>query len=73
MSLACAVDGCDKPPHSAVHCSAHHARLKDHGDVLAHVPVRLYGRTRVEAEAAEVLEVAYAPTPEPGRGFLWLV
>lgn len=73
MSTECEVEGCDRPLHSRVHCSAHDARLRQWGDVLAHLPVRLYGRRRIEAMAAEAEAAAYAPTPAEGHGFLWLV
>lgn len=73
MAVECEVEGCDRPVHSAIHCGAHHDRLKRFGDVRADVPVRRYGPRPAAEVTAAVNAEAYAPTPEPGRGFLWLV
>lgn len=37
---ACGLEGCDRPEHASRLCSAHYWRLKKHGDVFAHIPVR---------------------------------
>jgi hypothetical protein len=80
MAAECKVEGCDRIPNSrALVCSGHYQRRRNHGDYLAHIPLRSVRRLPVvsaevlEVDPAEVLEIAMAPAPSPGRGFLWLV
>jgi hypothetical protein len=35
----CSVEGCDRPFYGKGYCSGHYQRLKDRGDVRAHVPL----------------------------------
>lgn len=79
MARECEVEDCPRRTHGAeAYCESHRWRLRIHGDVKAHIPI---GRMRHGVELGTVLpvdaeteaEIAYAPTPEPGRGLLWLV
>lgn len=37
--MTCSVKGCVRGVHSRGFCVAHHARLKKHGEVIAHLPI----------------------------------
>lgn len=62
----CSVDGCGYPSHRIGLCAAHRERLRAHGDVLAHVPVR-----RKAAGTLEQRFRAYFTEGDPDECWLW--
>lgn len=76
MAAECEVDDCGRKRHGAeAYCESHRWRLRNRGDVLAHIPI---GQLRAlprpaKPEPLTELEIAMAPAPAAGFGLLWLV